>query len=148
MTDGIFEEAVAAAEEMAPAETVADAADVPEAAGDGEIGELRRHIEELRQRLTEAEEDRVRRERELECMGILDAAGLPSGLLSVVQAADDMSGAAELIRQTVQELVESEVSRRCRGSAPVTGRRAPLTREELMRMPVAELQRLWTQQQQ
>ena len=105
-------------------------------------GEYIRRIGELEEMLRAAEQERSRRERELQGLSLLGDAGLPAELLGTVILAEDMASVVELIRRTVQTMVESEVSKRCRTDAPVAGNTAPLTKEELIRMPVAELQRM------
>ena len=75
-------------------------------------------------------------------MALLGAAGLPHELKDAVMVSADMEGTVELIMRAVAQRVDAEVSRRCRADAPLTGSRAPLTRDELLRMPIAELQRL------
>lgn len=99
-------------------------------------------ITELEEKLREAEESRERRERELLCLGLLEDAGLSCELAPAVMASEDMEGTVEVIRCAVAKTVEAEILRRCRGDAPLNGCRAPLTREELIRTPVAELQRI------
>ncbi len=116
-------------------------AEPDEAEADATTG-YRQKIEELEEKLRLAEEERALRERELMCLGLLGDAGLPSDLKDAVMASSDMVGTVELISETVAKCVEAEVSKRCRSDAPSTGSRAPLTKGELMRMPVAELQRL------
>lgn len=104
--------------------------------------EYKNRIAELENMLADAEKERKRRERELLCLGLLGDAGLPCELAPAVMASDDMAGTVELIRGAVSGMVEAEILRRCRSYAPLTGSRAPLTKEELIRMPVAELQRI------
>lgn len=99
-------------------------------------------IGELEDRLRAAEEEKRKRERELECLSLLGTAGLPSELMSAVILSEDMAETVELIGSTVRGLVDAEVSKRCRSEAPLAGSRASLTKEELMRMSVAELQRM------
>lgn len=101
-----------------------------------------RQIEELGERLRAAEAERAARERELLCLSLLSEAGLPAELAAAVTASEDMAHMVELIRDTVQSRVESELSLRCRTSPPPAAGRPVLTRDELKRMPVAELQRL------
>lgn len=101
-----------------------------------------RQIEELGERLRAAEAERAARERELLCLSLLSEAGLPAELAAAVTASEDMAHTVELIRDTVQSRVESELSLRCRTSPPPAAGRPVLTRDELKRMPVAELQRL------
>ncbi len=101
-----------------------------------------RQIEELGERLRAAEEERAARERELLCLSLLSEAGLPAELAAAVTASEDMAHTVELIRDTVQSRVESELSLRCRTSPPLAAGRPVLTRDELKRIPVAELQRL------
>lgn len=101
-----------------------------------------RLIGELEEKLRRAENEKTARERELRCLSLLGEAGLPSELMSAVILSEDMGGTVETIRRTVQSLVDAEVSKRCRSDTPETGTRAPISKEELMRMPVAELQRL------
>ncbi len=121
-------------------EAAADEASVESA--EEKAAEYIRMIGELEEKLRVAEEERAIREKELSCLGILSDAGLPAELLPTVILSEDMAGTVELIRRTVQSLVDSEVSKRCRTVAPLAGSRAPLTKEELMRLPVAELQRM------
>lgn len=101
-----------------------------------------RQIEELGERLRAAEAERAARERELLCLSLLSEAGLPAELSAAVTASENMAHTVELIRDTVQSRVESELSLRCRTSPPPAAGRPVLTRDELKRMPVAELQRL------
>jgi len=119
------------------AEAETDAAAEPDAAA-----EYLAKIGELEEKLRLAQAERAERERELECLGLLGDAGLPTELKDAVMASADMAGTVELIGQAVAKCVEAEVSKRCRTDAPSTGSHAPLTKDELMRMPVAELQRL------
>jgi len=120
-------------EEAEPIAEVAKAEDAEDAAA---------VIEGLREKLRALEEEREARERELSCLELLGRAGLPTELADAVKASPDMEATVELIRSAVQRLVDAEVSERCRSAAPPTGMKATLTREELIRMPVAELQRI------
>lgn len=101
-----------------------------------------RRISELTERLRAAEEERAARERELTCLSLLSEAGFPAELSPAVTATDDMARTVELIRGAVQSQVETELSRRCRTTPPLSGGKAVLTKDELKRIPVAELQRL------
>lgn len=104
--------------------------------------DLFKEVVELRARLKQAEEERAARERELLCLNLLGEAGLPADIAPTVMAADDMAAAVEAIRRTVAECVKAELVSRCRGDAPLAGGKAPLTKEELIRLPVAEIQRI------
>lgn len=75
-------------------------------------------------------------------LSLLSEAGLPAELSPAVTATDDMARTVELIRGAVQSQVETELSRRCRTAPPLSGGKAVLTKDELKRIPVAELQRL------
>lgn len=141
MSDERIEIAEAEETELPEEADWADAPDVAEAEVDTEADYLAR-IGELEEKLRLAEEQHAERERELECMALLGAAGLPAELKDAVMVSADMHGTVDLIMRTVAQRVDAEVSRRCRTDAPLTGSRAPLTRDELLRMPIAELQRL------
>ena len=112
-----------------------------EAEADTEVDYLAR-IGELEEKLRIAETKRAERERELECFALLNTAGLPSELKDVVMASSDMKKTVDIIGHVIAARVDTEVSQRCRMDAPATGTRAPLTRNELLNMPIAELQRL------
>lgn len=107
-----------------------------------EIEKCRSLIEELEEKLRAAEKDRAAKEKELLCISLLGEAGLPAELSDAVLLSADMEKTVGLIADTVRILVEAEVSKRCRTVAPHSGTRAPMTKEEIARMPVAELQRL------
>ncbi len=104
--------------------------------------DLFKEVIELRAQLRQVETEREARERELLCLNLLGEAGLPLDIAPTVMAAEDMETAVEVIRRTVAECVKAELTKRCRGDAPLTGGKATLTKEELMRLPVAELQRI------
>lgn len=100
-------------------------------------------IAELTEKLRAADEERVRREQELLCRSLLNDAELPDELAPVIMAyGEKMEETVELIRRTVREKAEAEISARCRTGAPLSGKKVPLTKEELIKTPVAELQRL------
>ena len=99
-------------------------------------------VGDLQNRLRAAEEEMALRQRELDCMNLLSVAGLPSELASAVMAADDMAAMVELIGRVVKEAVTAEMRQRCVMEPPARGGDAPLTKEELLRLPVAELQRI------
>ena len=101
-----------------------------------------KELEELRRLLDESEHARIMRERELECAKALGDAKLP---LSLVQFAvdydrDAMNGKLAVLRDAVNETVRREIDSRIVSSAPDTGLRAPLGREAIVRMSLAELQ--------
>lgn len=135
----LMDEVLEAIEDMAPvdeaveAEAAADAADVTD--------EMLRRIGELEARLRAADEAMALRERELDCVRLLSDAGLPAGLSSVVMASPDMESVVRLLSDTVNTAVTAEIVARCRGEAPVVGSGAPISREELLRLPLAELQK-------
>lgn len=99
-------------------------------------------IAQLEGRIREMEEERQAREHELYCMNLLSEAGLSAELCPAVMASPDPAAAVALIGGAVKSAVEAEIAKRCRSAAPMVGSRAPLTREELANLPVAELQRM------
>ena len=100
-------------------------------------------IAELTEKLRAAEEERASRERELLCRSLLIDAELPDELAPVIMAyGENMEETVELIRRTVRERAEAEISARCRTEPPLSGKKVPLTKDELIKTPVAELQRL------
>ena len=115
--------------------------DAPVEESDAAEESLRR-IEELEARLQAAEAAMAKKERELSCMNLLSAARLPSELAGAVMASEDMAQTVELISGAVRSAVAEEMKLRCRSDAPEKGRGIGITREELLRLPVAELQSL------
>lgn len=99
-------------------------------------------IAELEERIRMMEEERQERERELLCLNLLGEAGLSAELCPAVMACPDPAAAVSLIGGAVKSAVEAEIAKRCRSDAPKAGKRAPLTREELASLPVAEIQRI------
>ncbi|MBQ7826706.1 MAG: hypothetical protein IJ386_00390 [Clostridia bacterium] len=99
-------------------------------------------IAELEGRIRQMEEEKQARERELLCLNLLGEAGLTPELCPAVMASPDPAAAVALIGGAVRTAVEAEIAKRCRSDAPAVGSRAPLTREELASLPVAELQRM------
>ena len=137
--DTLMDEVLEAAEAMVDCgeSATAEAADAA-----AEVNaEMIRRIGELEERLRAADEAMALRERELECVRMLSDAGLPAGLSSVVMASSDMESVVRTLSETVASAVTAEIVQRCRGEAPVVGSGAPISREELLRLPLAELQK-------
>lgn len=125
-------------------EELTDMPEIAETAADTRSNEDKdSRIAELTEKLRAADEERVYRERELLCRSLLNDAELPDELAPVIMAyGEKMEETVELIRRTVREKAEAEISARCRTEAPLSGKKVPLTKEELIKTPVAELQRL------
>lgn len=106
-----------------------------EAKKDAELAELRRQ-------LAESERSRVMRERELECSKMLESEGLPLGLakFAVCEDRDEMLENIASLHGAVVETVRRELDARLPSPAPETGIRAPLGRDAIVRMTLAELQ--------
>ena len=102
-----------------------------------------RRIAELEEKLQAAEAEMARRQREFSCRSLLSEAGLPGELAPAVMTSEDMAHTVELIRGAVKNAVAEEMRLRCRSGAPEKGKGVSITREELLRLPVAELQSLW-----
>ena len=107
-------------------------------------GDNLRRIAELEDRLRAAEDEMARRQRELECMTLLAEAGLPSELTAAVMASEDMAQTVDVIRGAVRYAVAEEMRLRCVSSPPEKGKGTGITRDELLRLSVAELQRIHT----
>ncbi len=100
-------------------------------------------IQLLREQLDCAIAEREQRERELECITALRDAGLPEILSGfVMKAGDDAAEVVNTIRSVVDDTVERKLRDRCRTFPPKEGGRGAMTKEEFLRMPVSEIQRL------
>lgn len=100
-------------------------------------------INALREKLSVAIEEKERREHELDCITELRNAGLPENLSGfVMKAGEDAAEVVSTIRFIIDEAVERELRDRCRTEPPKEGARGSMTKEEFLRMPVSEIQRL------
>ena len=101
-----------------------------------------KELEELRRRLDESERARIMRERELECAKALGDAKLPLSLaqFAVDSDRDAMNEKIAVLRDAGYEAVRREIDLRIAFPAPDAGSRAPLGRDAIVRMSLAELQ--------
>lgn len=106
-----------------------------EAKKDAELAELRRRLEE-------SEHSRIMRERELECTKMLDGIGMPTSLAkyAVSEDRDEMLENIAALHSAVTETVRRELNLRLPSPPPETGTRAPLRRDAIVKMSLAELQ--------
>lgn len=104
-----------------------------------------RELDELKRQLEESERSRIMRERELECAKALGEMKLPMSLsrFAVDYDSDAMADKLSLIKDAFSEAVSREVSERIGTMRPIEGKSAPLSREALKKMTLAELQNIY-----
>lgn len=150
MTDGEYTDCTDEEFEPDEADAVtapesAEAAEAPESGGERAMSaeDYIAEIRLLQEKLDYAIAERERRERELECISQLRCAGLPEGLSEfVMKAGDDAAEVVRTIGTIIDDAVERRLRDRCRTDPPKDGAHSAITREEFLRMPVSEIQRL------